>query len=228
MNLKQPQNYKFKLLAVRLVIGLLWIPSSSMALDKASVIESLKDLKKKYLSQLEKTDQSIKDLISTGTETIFIYSQNNSKDRINKIESLRASRKEQVLRVSFLDRLIFIVDSKYEGSELRQFFQNQLSEMAKVDLLSNNENQNMWRQSSSLSLTLKEISELDKNIVSFIGNYLDKSPFNNPIEPKKYLQSHNYSDGTNKTVAASPIDRSTVGQAVESRLRKIEEKKSKN
>ena len=138
-----------------------------------------------------------------------------------EIEDLSQQHKELVLKQTFLDRLMFEIDSRFKGGDLRQFLHVQLLSMAQTDLLDSSGEKKMWKFLTYLAQALEGMPERDADPLTFIEGYLKASTITNPTKPEGYLKSLNYTNGK-ESVAARPVDRESLGEAVEQKIEQME------
>ncbi len=183
---------------------------------KDQAINDIRALKAHNTLQIQQLDSRIRQMLNTAPQTLL-----SSPLDEEQVEKLSAERRELLLRQDFLDRLILQVDSRFTTGNLREFLSERLSEMARIDLLSSNSNQQLWKQMTYLSQALRDLPERNQNTISFIEGYLKASPFKSPVKPDEYLKSRQYTNGRD-AVAATPMARDEVGEKVEKRIQELE------
>lgn len=138
---------------------------------------------------------------------------------LKKTFSETTTRQEHMLRQEFLDRLIFQVDSKFAGGDLRIFLEKALTDMAKVDAVTSAVDTGLWKFLKFAADAIHRLPEQKENIVTFLEGYMNRS-ISNPICPDEYLNSRNYTNGA-ASEAGTPIDREDVGSATERRIHEV-------
>jgi hypothetical protein len=134
------------------------------------------------------------------------------------VETLKAERHEHILRQDFLDRLIFQLDTKYSGGDLRLFLEKTLVEMAKVDATSPAATGGgLWKFLKYSADAIHRLPEQKENILAFLEGYMNLS-VSNPVLPEEYLAARNYTNGS-KSEQGHPMNRDQVGTVVDSRLK---------
>lgn len=179
---------------------------------KSDMLRLIKDMQSRQQKIIETLDQNLARTLQE-TEKIRINdkdikTQIGQLDRtIDTIETLKQKKQEHILRRQFLDRLTFIIDSKWTGQPLSTFLQQQLLEMANTELTAadNSDNQT-WKFASYLSIAIRELPEPSENLILFIEGYLNFSSLKDPKAPYLYLQERNY---INPTTSQSAKTKST-------------------
>ncbi|NJM10277.1 MAG: hypothetical protein HC883_05300 [Bdellovibrionaceae bacterium] len=114
----------FSLSAVLCLGSLVWANPRSHEV-KAESLRYLQDLRVQNVKRLRDIDETLRSRI-----------ENSQPANIeNEVNQLKTAKREHILRQEFLDRLIFQIDTKFSGGDLRQFLERSLTEMAKVDRL---------------------------------------------------------------------------------------------
>lgn len=137
-----------------------------------------------------------------------------------EVSSLKVAQREHKLRQEFLDRLIFQIDTKFAGGDLRLFLERALTEMAKIDAVSSTVDTGLWKFLKFAADAVQKLPERKENILSFLEGYMNRSVAN-PIKPEDYLNSRNYSNGT-RSESGAPIDRETVGEFADQRMLELQ------
>lgn len=179
--------------------------------SKADTIRYLKDLRDQNVTRLREIDRSLSDKIKSTSSAEF--------DR--EITPLRSARREHMLRQEFLDRLIFQIDTRFAGGDLRKFLSERaLPAMATADALSAAET-GLLKFLKFAGDAVQRLPEQKENILSFLEGYMNRSVAN-PISPDDYLSSRNYSNGS-VSESGSPMGRDKVGELADKRLQELEQ-----
>jgi hypothetical protein len=192
----------------------LMILSAGLMLSAANIVradersESLthfRELRQQNVKRMQEIDQALRARLELSS----------TPQTDQTVADLRARRQEHELRQQFLDRMIFQIDTKFRGGDLRQFMQTSLLEMAKNDVAlasgpatAANE-VGLWRFLKFAADALRRIPEQRENILAFLEGYMNRS-VSNPVPPDEYLRSRNYSNGSVGD-SGSPIAREDVG-----------------
>lgn len=176
---------------------------------KADTIRYLQDLRSQNVKRLREIDQTLEQKIEISKPT----------DLEQDVRALRVQKREHMLRQEFLDRLIFQVDTKFVGGDLRKFFEVTLTEMAKIDAITSAVDTGLWKFMKFAADAVRRLPEQKENIVSFIEGYMNRS-ISNPIRPEDYLNSRNYTNGA-ASEAGSPLSREEVGAVADRRIREV-------
>ena len=157
--------------------------SSSTLQIKGDSLAYLQNMREGNVKRLRDIDQSLR--TKMGEE--------NADDA--QIQALRDQRHEHLLRQEFLGRLIFQVDTRYSGGDLRLFLRSSLREMALTDVTSSNaDEQSLWKFMKYASEALAGAAEKREDVLAFLDGYMQRS-VSHPVPPKAYLSARNYTNG---------------------------------
>lgn len=201
------------LLVISIALTATTAPATPMSRSQA--LTELQELKARNSLRLKEIEVHLNRLLSPSPQAALELAINETG-----IEAVNDQRQEHLLRREFIDRLIFQIDTRFKGGDLRAFLSERLVEMAKADLLENQGGQRLWKQMSHLSQALRDLPERGENLIGFIDGYLKNSSFKKPLRADEYLQSRDYTNGR-EHVAAAPAPKDQVGEMVESRLNEI-------
>lgn len=98
-------------------------------------------------------------------------------DEIGRIDS---DRVELDAQRRIVDQLIFAVDTKWSGADLRTFLEGQLLDLAVTDLSDPGQG-GWWKFLIQASISLREIAEPGADPIKFLEAYMSES---NVLEPK--------------------------------------------
>ncbi len=134
-----------------------------------------------------------------------------------EVEILKTAQHEHQLRQEFLDRLIFQVDTKFGGGDLRGFLERVLVDMAKVDAISSaTTDTGLWKFLKYSADAIRRLPEQKENILAFLEGYMNKSVAN-PVRPEDYLATRNYTNGASSD-AGRPLNREDAGAIADLRM----------
>lgn len=179
-------------------------------MPKSDSLKYLQDLRSQNVKRLQEIDQSLTRKIEESAPTQIE----------SDVNTLKQAKKEHVLRQEFLDRLIFQVDTKFRGGDMKAFLERTLVDMAKVDAVGAGES-GLWKFLRYASDAVRRLPEQRENILSFLEGYMNRSVAN-PVKPEDFLSSRNYSNGA-KSESGSPMAREEVGAVADRRLKEIEQ-----
>ena len=207
----------------------MWGNSLAIAMDRVEVLEQLKALKQDNYTSLRRLDQQMRGLLSNqknlkpqgSTPSLSIQA---FKSFESEMEVLMTRKKEHLLRQSFLDRLLFQVDNKYKGKDLRNFLHHTLMEMSLTETTSPHGEAQLWRFLTYLSLAIKIFPEPNENLLSFLEGYMNFSTIAHPTKLDQFIKLRHYTNGTSN-FPARPMEVEKVGEAVEEKLLQLEKKK---
>lgn len=195
------------LAAIVVTGGALWAAEKSPIEVKSDSLRQLQDLRSENVKRLQDIDRALSKSID----------ENASDSTTKEVESLKAEKHEHVLRQAFLDRLIFQLDTKFSGGDLRAFLERSLTDMAKVDATSNaNSSDSLWKFFKYSADAIRRLPEQKENILAFLEGYMNRS-VSNPVLPEEYLASRNYTNGA-RSESGKPLSREEVGAFADRRL----------
>lgn len=206
------------------------VAGPAFASEKQEAVNQLMSLKQDNHRKLREVDTRVRSLLNTHKEMDLEEAATSSKaSRAFKafegeMEVLMAQRKERILRQDFLDRLLFQIDSKYGGGDLRDFLQNTLLEMSLTEATSPAGESPLWRFLTYLSLAIKTLPERNENILSFVEGYMEFSTLSHPVRPDQFVSLRHYTNGAT-SLPGRPVDKAEVGDAVEAKLLRLEKQK---
>lgn len=186
-----------------------WAKDGSALQTKADTLRYLQDLRTANVKRLREIDATLSQKIEIAKPS----------DIENEVRVLRSAKQEHMLRQEFLDRLIFQVDTKFVGGDLRKFFEVALTEMAKIDAITSPVENGLWKFMKFAADAVRRLPEQKENIVSFLEGYMNRS-ISNPVRPEDYLNSRNYTNGA-ASEAGKPLSREEVGAVAERRIREV-------
>ncbi|HMN68201.1 MAG TPA: hypothetical protein PKC28_06645 [Bdellovibrionales bacterium] len=175
---------------------------------RTEALDYLKTLRTKNVKRLTEIDETLARTFDEAQSALLEKS----------VLALKTARQEHVLRQEFLDRLIFQVDTKFRGGDLRAFLENTLTEMAKVDAISTGD-AGLWKFMKFASDAVRRLPEQKENILSFLEGYMNRS-VSNPVRPEDFLNSRNYTNGSTSEMGR-PMERDEAGAAADRRLEEI-------
>ncbi len=205
---------QIQLSGLGVLVALIGLPATVCAnsneMPKSDSLKYLQDLRSQNVRRLQEIDQSLNRKIEEAAPTQIE----------SDVNILKQAKKEHVLRQEFLDRLIFQVDTKFRGGDMKAFLERTLVDMAKVDAVGAGES-GLWKFLRYASDAVRRIPEQRENILSFLEGYMNRS-VTNPVKPDEYLSSRNYSNGA-KSESGSPMPREDVGAVADRRLKELEQ-----
>jgi len=188
----------------------LWAKEARVHQVKAESLQYLQELRVQNVKRLRDIDDTLRTRIENSPP-------NNIEKEVNQ---LKTAKHEHVLRQEFLDRLIFQIDTKFAGGDLRQFLERALTEMAKIDAVSSQANTGLWKFLKFSADAVRRLPEQKENILSFLEGYMNRS-VSDPIRPDEYLNSRNYTNGSNSE-SGRPLHRDEVGAVADRRLQEMQ------
>lgn len=110
---------------------------------------------------------------------------------LEKLQELDDERLELKAQRQILDQLIFRIDSKWNGNNLKGFLETSLLEMAQTDLADPGQG-TWWRFMIQASLALREAAEPGADPLRFLEAYMSDSTVLTPKPLLELLRSQNY------------------------------------
>lgn len=207
-------------MVTKAVISILTLISLTLALPagakqvspvelKSDSLHYLQGLRSSNIKRLQEIDQTLEKRVEETPDT--------SLER--EVSVLKADKREHMLRQEFLDRLIFQIDTKFSGGDLRAFLERALVDMAKVDAVSSQADTGLWKFLKYASDAIHRLPEQEQNTLPFIEGYMNRS-VSNPIRPEDYLATRNYTNGVTSE-SGSPLERDEVGAYADRRLHEL-------
>jgi hypothetical protein len=194
-------------------VSLCILPICASANDqnvKADTLKHLTDMRQENVKRLKEIDQTLSAKIENSSASVVEA----------EVNGLKEARREHSLRQQFLDRLIFQVDTKFIGGDLRDFLEKALIDMAKVEAVSSTTDSNLWKFFKYASDAVRRLPEQKENIVGFLEGYMNRS-VSNPMRPEDYISTRNYTNGT-QSESGSPMNREDVGDIADRRIHEME------
>lgn len=172
---------------------------------KSESLQYLQQLRTQNVKRLEEIDRTLRTTVANVA----------SADLDRSVNTLRATKREHILREELLNRLIFQIDTRYGGGDMREFLASALNSMAAVDATSLNET-GLLKFLKYCSEAVQKIPEKNENILAFVEGYMSRS-VSNPILPQDYLAQRNYTNGS-QSESGSPLSPEEAGAMADQRL----------
>lgn len=189
-----------------------WGAESSPVEIKGDSLRQLQELRTQNVKRLSELDNALAQKIE----------ETKAADIESEVRKLRDQKQEHLLRQEFLDRLIFQLDTKFNGGDLRAFLEHALVEMAKIDAKSTaSTGDGLWKFLKYSADAIHRLPEQKENILAFLEGYMNIS-VSHPVLPEKYLALRNYTNGS-QSESGSPLERDQVGAIAEKRLHQLSE-----
>jgi hypothetical protein len=134
----------------------------------------------------------------------------NWRDKTSERQDLEEREKD--LRLQFIHRLIFQVDRKYQGQDLKIFFVSTIKEMRFTDQMKINQSLGSIETFLEfLELTIQEVLEPRESVVSLIQDFTDFSGISEPANVDAFSSHRSYFDGK-KSIRAKDLDLESAGE----------------
>lgn len=198
-----------------------WDPSrtpASVAPSKKEILARLKTLQEKQLASSTEVESAIRKQLNETLKLEVAGDDLGTASRrthliTKKIDELNNRRTELNARREIVDRLIFQVDSKWDGATpLKEFLTTTFVEMASTDLSDSRDNR-LWKEFTYLSMVMREVPEKNDDIVALFEGYLNFSSVLDPKTPADFIASRNYTNGL-ESAQARNAERSSLGDGL--------------
>lgn len=199
-----------KVVGMLVAVSLSWpLFAQSPVQVKSDSLKYLQDLRSQNVRRLQEIDKTLSQKIEDSTAAQVEA----------EVATLKVAKKEHVMRQEFLDRLIFQIDTKFIGGDLKAFLERSLVDMAKIDAANTATENGIWRFMKYASDAIRRLPEQKENILSFLEGYMNRS-VSNPVKPEEYISSRNYTNGATSE-SGSPLARDEAGAFADRRLQEI-------
>lgn len=192
-------------LAVAMVFAISVISGSPQAraveATKPQTLKALNEWRTRLISEDEKSNSEQKKLVLSLSQMSFkrdlrdaLASQIVERDLeapLNEIDRIDGERVELEARRRIVDQLIFAVDTKWGGSDLRSFLENLLLDLAITDLSEPGQG-GWWKFLIQASISLRETAEPGADAVKFLEAYMSDSGVLDPKSALDLMKSRNY------------------------------------
>jgi hypothetical protein len=201
-------NWDFFLLragitAMYLSIGLLVsLPSTSEATSaKSQAITTTRAWRERVIEQDRKAENAQASSLTQASRVSLKrdFSQPQSlevlareiDEPLDRLQALDDERLELKAQRQILDQLIFRIDSKWSGNNLKGFLETSLLEMAQNDLMDPG-NGSWWRFLIQASIAIREVAEPGADPLRFLELYMTESTVLAPKPVLDLMRSQNY------------------------------------
>ena len=134
-----------------------------------------------------------------GSATVIESLQNWRQDTMERTD---LEDRERDLRQQFISRLLFQIERKYMGENLRQFFKDSIWDMCLTDRMKMNQSWGgMEVFLENLNQSLKELLEPRENPIGFIQAFTEFSGISDPATMEEFSETRSYTDGRQVQVA---------------------------
>ncbi len=125
---------------------------------KTEALSTLREMRNANVKRLIEIDNTVRARIEESPSLNVEF----------EISRLRIAKQEHALRQDFLDRLIFQVDTKFAGGDLRLFLERALTEMAKVDATAADQGSGLWKFLKFAAEAVRRLPEKNENVLAFL------------------------------------------------------------
>lgn len=188
-----------------------WAKAPGAREVKADTLSYLRELRTQNVTRLQEIEETLSKKIENDKPA----------ELETEVRRLKLAQREHQLRQEFLNRLIFQIDTKYTGGDLRAFLENALKDMAKVDAITSAVDMGLWKFLRFAADAVRQIPEHKENIVIFLEGYMNRS-VSNPVQPSEYLNSRNYTNGS-MSESGTPVSPEEAGAIADRRLQELDQ-----
>ncbi|MGE0528906.1 MAG: hypothetical protein AB7G93_03275 [Bdellovibrionales bacterium] len=184
---------------------------------KSDALNHLQELRNENVRQLRTIDAALSKKMDVETRD----ASGKSIPLDKEVQSLQAAKREHLLRLEVVNRLIHQISKNFGGGDLRAFLEGALTDMAKVEVskVDASADSGLWKFLRYARDAIRALPEQKENILSYLEGYMNRS-VSNPIRPEEYISSRNYTNGA-ESEAASPLSREEVGAIADRRLNEM-------
>lgn len=138
-----------------------------------------------------------------GTASVI---ESLQKWRVETSERSDLEDRERDLRQQFISRLLFQIERKYMGENLKLFFQSSIWDMCLTDRMKMNQSLGgMEVFLENLNFSLKELLEPSENPLHFVEAFTEFSGISDPASMEEFADTRNYYDGR-QVQGANPLE----------------------
>jgi hypothetical protein len=169
--------------------------------NKAQTIKALNEWRARLIEDDEKSSAEQKKLTLALSTISFkrdlrdaMTSQIAERDLeapLNNIARIDGERVELEARRRIVDQLIFSIDMKWSGTDLRSFLENLLLDLAITDLSEPGQG-GWWKFLIQASISLRETAEPGADPIKFLEAYMTDSGVLEPKSALDLMKSRNY------------------------------------
>lgn len=178
----------FVLFGLLLALSLFVSQKAQAASSKPEILRNLGEWRTRIVDQDERTSSAQKKIISSLAANGKVSELDAPLNEIAKHDD---DRSELEARRRIVDQIIFSVDTKWNGSNLRGFLEGQLLDLAVTDL-SEARQGGWWRFLIQAAVSLKETAEPGADPVKFLEAYMAESGVLEPKPAADVLKTRNY------------------------------------
>ena len=206
MEIKAKRNaffLKASMKAICIAIGLvISLPSASEANSaKSQAITAVRAWRDRIIEQDRKAENAQASSLTQASrvslkrdfsqpQTLEVLAR-EIESPLERLQALDDERLELKAQRQILDQLIFRIDSKWSGNNLKGFLETSLLEMAQNDLVEPG-NGSWWRFLIQASIALREVAEPGADPLRFLEAYMTESTVLTPKSVLDLMRSQNY------------------------------------
>lgn len=154
------------------------------AMGKKEALEKVRAYRSENLSRIHEIEKRRHEIIS----------ESNPGSLDQDVSLLKDTLSEHLKRQDFWDRLIFEIDTRFAGGDIREFLRSRLTEMAIVES-SSADTTNLMKLFRYTSDVIKGSAERREDTLALVNGYVRSTNPTNPDEPQNYLSRQDYSNG---------------------------------
>lgn len=161
------------------------------AITKPDAMKTLRDWRGRIIAEDEAQSSAQRKQINILSTVTLNRDHKDLEAPIVEIDRLDGERVELEARRRIVDQIIFAIDTKWSGSNLKGFIETQLFELA-VNDLSDAGQGGWWKFLIQASVSLRETAEPGADPIRFLEYYMNESGVLEPKSAYEIMKLRNY------------------------------------
>lgn len=194
--------------------------ASAQQPSKADVVARLRAFQQKLIQEISALEGSVKKRLQESTTVSLKEDPGASIRRINRLAEqlgdIDKKRAELLARREFVDQLVLQVDGKWNGQNLQSFLEHTALDMAATDLTNPQGSGDLWKFSTFLSITMREVPSGRDDVIGILEDYVRFASVLSPKTPTEFLAGRDYTNITASAPAHS-VPQAEAGDSAESK-----------
>ena len=164
---------------------------AASALTKPEALKTLREWRGRIIAEDEAQTSAQRKQINILSTITLKRDHKELEAPIVEIDRLDGERVELEARRRIVDQIIFAIDTKWSGSNLKGFIETQLFELA-VNDLSDPGDGGWWKFLIQASVSLRETAEPGADPIRFLEYYMGESGVLDPKSAYEIMKMRNY------------------------------------
>ena len=161
------------------------------AITKPDALKTLRDWRGRIIAEDEAQTSAQKKQINILSTISLKRDHKDLEAPMLEIDRLDGERVELEARRRIVDQIIFAIDTKWSGSNLKGFIETELFELA-VNDLSDAGQGGWWKFLIQASVSLRETAEPGADPIRFLEYYMNESGVLEPKSAYEIMKTRNY------------------------------------